>query len=43
MAYGTDVGESHGHAGENVEDEKEIEQLRARIAELQAKVRSKPS
>jgi hypothetical protein len=41
MAYGTDVDESHGHAGEEVtEEEKEIEKLRARVAELEAKTRS---
>ena len=40
MAYGTDVDESHGHAGEEVIDEKrEIEKLRARVAELEAKTR----
>lgn len=38
MAYGTDVGESHGHAGEEVmKEENEIQKLRARIAELEAK------
>jgi hypothetical protein len=41
MAYGTDVGESHGHGGEEItEPEKEIEKLRARVAELEAKTRS---
>src|SRR5262249_24058277 len=41
MAYGTDVGEGHGHAEEEVIDErKEVEQLRARIAELEAKTGS---
>ena len=41
MAYGTDVGEGHGHAGEEViEEEKEIEKLRARVAELEGKTRS---
>jgi hypothetical protein len=43
MAYGTDVDESvgHGHAGGEVVDEgKEIEKLRARVAELEAKTRS---
>jgi CBS domain containing-hemolysin-like protein len=40
MAYGTDVDESHGHAREEVIDEKkEIEKLRARVAELEAKTR----
>ena len=38
IAYGTDVGESHGHAGEELtEEQKEIEKLRARVAELEAK------
>lgn len=38
MAYGTDVDESHGHAsGETIGEEKEIEKLRARVAELEAK------
>ena len=38
MAYGTDVGEPHGHADEEAtKDENEIEKLRARIAELEAK------
>ena len=38
MAYGTDVDESHGHGGEEVtKEESEIEQLRARLAELEAK------
>ena len=41
MAYGTDVDESHGHAGGEVIDEKEeIEKLRARVAELEAKTGS---
>ena len=41
MAYGTDVDESHGHGGEEVTPEqKEVEQLRARVAELEAKTRS---
>jgi CBS domain containing-hemolysin-like protein len=43
MAYGTDVDESHGHGGESVGEEKEIQHLRARIAELEAKVRAEPS
>jgi len=42
MAYGTDVGEPHGHGGE-VTEQKEIEKLRARVAELEAKTRSVPS
>src|SRR5215831_14411343 len=41
MAYGTDVDESHGHVREEViEEQKEIEKLRARIAELEAKTGS---
>ena len=41
MAYGTDVDESHGHHGEKVtKEESEIENLRARLAELEAKRRS---
>ncbi len=43
MAYGTDVDESvaHGHAHEEpTEEQKEIEKLRARVAELEAKTRS---
>lgn len=44
MAYGTDVGESHGHGGEEVtEEQKEIEKLRARLAELEAKTGSERS
>jgi hypothetical protein len=41
MAYGTDVDETvgHGHA-EATEEQKEIEKLRARVAELEAKARS---
>jgi hypothetical protein len=40
MAYGTDVDESHGHGGDHVTgEEKEIEKLRARLAELEAKTR----
>ena len=38
MAYGTDVDESLGHHGEEVsKEENEIERLRARVAELEAK------
>jgi hypothetical protein len=38
MAYGTDVDESLGHHGEEVsKEENEIEKLRARLAELEAK------
>jgi uncharacterized protein DUF3302 len=41
MAYGTDVDESLGHHGEGVStDENEIEKLRSRLAELEAKTRS---
>ena len=41
MAYGTDVGEPHGHEGEEVtEEQKEIEKLRARVAELETTTRS---
>jgi hypothetical protein len=40
MAYGTDVGEPHGHEGALTEEQKEIEKLRARVAELEAKTRS---
>src|SRR5262249_38193669 len=40
MAYGTDVGEPHGHGGEVTEEEKEIDKLRARVAELEAKTGS---
>jgi Protein of unknown function (DUF3302) len=41
MAYGTDVDESLGHHGEGVSNEEnEIEKLRARLAELEAKTRS---
>ncbi len=41
MAYGTDVDESVGHHGEDVsKEENEIEKLRARLAELEAKTKS---
>ena len=41
MAYGTDVDESLGHHGDEVtKEENEIEKLRARLAELEAKLRS---
>jgi hypothetical protein len=41
MAYGTDVDDSLGHHGEGVsKEENEIEKLRARLAELEAKTRS---
>jgi CBS domain containing-hemolysin-like protein len=40
MAYGTDVDESLGHLKEDVaKEESELEQLRARIAELEAEVK----
>ncbi len=35
LAYGTDVDESLAHPGEAKEDKSEIEQLRARLAELE--------
>ncbi len=42
MAYGTDVDESLGHLDEEVKEEKnEIEKLRARVAELEARPTSK--
>jgi Protein of unknown function (DUF3302) len=38
MAYGTDVDKSLGHVGHEVtEEENEIEELQARVAELEAK------
>jgi hypothetical protein len=39
MAYGTDVDESVGHHGEKVKEEEEddLQKLRARVAELEAK------
>jgi len=41
MAYGTDVDDSHGHGHEELtEEQKEIEKLRARVAELEAKTGS---
>jgi CBS domain containing-hemolysin-like protein len=40
MAYGTDVGEPHGHESELTEEQKEIDKLRARVAELEAKTGS---
>ena len=44
MAYGTDVDESLRHVDEKVQvEEKEIEKLRARVAELEAKSRSRGS
>lgn len=48
MAYGTDVGEGHGHAADEAADLKDIEtlsdeaaQLRQRIAELEAQLNDK--
>jgi hypothetical protein len=41
MAYGTDVDDSHGHGGEKTTgEEKEIDKLRARVAELEATIKS---
>src|SRR6188472_249890 len=41
MAYGTDVDESLGHHGQVIkEEEDEIEKLRARLSELEAKHRA---
>jgi Protein of unknown function (DUF3302) len=41
MAYGTDVDKSLGHGGEEVTvEQNEIEKLRARVAVLEAKLRS---
>jgi CBS domain containing-hemolysin-like protein len=41
MAYGTDVDESHGHAGEEAaKEENELERLRARLAELESRTKS---
>ena len=45
MAYGTDVGESNGHGENPKHDEsddetRELTELRARVAELEAKIRS---
>jgi CBS domain containing-hemolysin-like protein len=39
MAYGTDVDESHGHHGETKTEKSEVDQLRARVAELEAQVK----
>jgi CBS domain containing-hemolysin-like protein len=43
MAYGTDVDESHGHGEKSVGEvtESENEKLRARVAELEAKLSSR--
>src|SRR5207245_7199759 len=38
MAYGTDVDESHEHPGGQKSATSELEQLRARIAELEAQI-----
>jgi hypothetical protein len=44
MAYGTDVDDSIHHLGEEVtKEESEIERLRARVAELEAKNQSRES
>ena len=41
MAYGTDVDESHDHAGEEAaKEENELERLRARLAELESRTKS---
>ena len=43
MAYGTDVDESHGHeSGGAIEEENEIQKLRVRLAELEARVKLEP-
>ena len=39
MAYGTDVDESHGHHGEATPEATEADQLRARLAELEAQTK----
>ena len=39
MAYGTDVDESHGHGGDEKAASNELEQLRARVAELEAQIK----
>ena len=40
MAYGTDVDESHGHHGEATPEATEADQLRARLAELEAQTKT---
>lgn len=39
MAYGTDVDESHGHAASEKTETSEVEQLRTRVAELEAQLK----
>ncbi len=39
MAYGTDVDDSHGHSGDEKAASSELEQLRARVAELEAQIK----
>jgi len=39
MAYGTDVDHSHGQAGGKESATSELEQLRARVAELEAEIK----
>ena len=39
MAYGTDVDHSHGHPGGGKSATSEVEQLRARVAELEAEIK----
>lgn len=39
MAYGTDVAEPHGHAPSEEKLSSEVEQLRARVAELEAETK----
>ena len=39
MAYGTDVDDSHGKAGREESATSELDQLRARVAELEAEIK----
>jgi hypothetical protein len=39
MAYGTDVDESHKQSGAEKSGTSELEQLRARVAELEADIK----
>jgi hypothetical protein len=39
MAYGTDVGDAHEHAGGEKSPASELEQLRARVAELEGRIK----
>jgi hypothetical protein len=39
MAYGTDVGDAHEHAGGEKSAASELEQLRARVAELEGQIK----